>query len=517
MPEGRLGGDSLKGLLEVLIADRQVGRQLEQRRNWDIMRKSFDEQTRSRIKTALPDPIISEQVVRNLRKSPNVYADVVGKLAVVYKHGVRRIIGPDTGDEAANVAWATIERVTGQRTRSPTWNRRGWGLGPIWVYPTVRRGKPRFHQLNPHKMSIVRDPVTGEASAIGWRTGQKRDVIVIVDETSWRYYSTRGDLVRGPEGEREIVHGVTDVDNEGEPALPGAWMRFVDADDDDFWGVTRHTDLRDVTLYACLMMSLKSWIRNTQNRKLPIVKGQTEKIPKRQAMGGNAVFNIPMRNPGDVMVEIKDINSNIEQFHRDIAFEVERVVEPYGVPGHTVTYDLEGGTGEERLAIQHEALSQVRNEQIEFVGRFERRNTHVMSQVLANAAHPLARDLNPKLIAETFHLEVPPLTRVDDPIKIEEHRNLVRKRAAKSEIDFIQEDNPGMSREEATERMLRVVEDRSALATMLKENNLTMGPDGILTSPEMSGAMGTPAREANKLNGKDPNAATTSSDGSAGT
>lgn len=497
MAVGRIHVTDRKRMLEEIFAQ-DAGRKQTQRWLWELMRKRFRDQVVRRIRTALPDPIISGQVIANARTSPNVFLDVTGKLAVVYKHGVTRIVGIDTGDPEANAAVVKVEDMTGQRTRSPTWNRRAWGLGPIWVYPTVRPGSVRYHQMSPHQLSITRDGSTGETSAIGWRTGPKREIAVIVDELTWQYFNRRGERVRGPEGELEVEHGI--VDFASEPTVPGSWLRLDDADDEDFWWVDRHDDLRDVTLYSIMMMSLKSWIRNTQNRKIPVMKGRTDKVAKKQAMGSNAALNINTRTPGEVMIEIHDINSSVEQFHRDIAFEVERVVETYGIPGQAVTYDFDSGAEAERLTVQHDALSQVRQEQVEYVVRFEKRLLHVMAQVLERGAHPLASDLDPDAIAESFHMEVPPLSRVDDPMKIEQWRALVRKRAGKSEIDFIQDDHPGMSREEAMIRMERVVTDRSKLADELAKHSMTMGPDGILTTPELAGAMGTPAREANKDN-----------------
>lgn len=438
-----------------------------------------------------------EQMRRVLTLSINPLVEVTNAVAVVYKQGVRRSLD-DLGDRAEDALRLLLleARVSMQQL---AWNRLAFALGgPVLVVPVVRGDTLQLDTLLPHYYEVARDPddPLGEPLAVAWRAdgadgsraSQLADTVVL-DAQAWWYFRTGG-------GRRELVAVV----DHGLGYVPAATLRLDVPIGSDWKGCsTRNQRLYDGTLDVCVVNTQLNYVRRTQNKKLPLLRGMLDQAAKQQKMDPEMPLVYASPQPGAVDFQALDFNTSPDSFIAHIRWLRSSLIEAYGVPDWAVTFDPSQGAEGERMRVASDGLTEVRNEQIPFVREFEHALVHHMVAVAQALGHPLAGDLPPAdEVAASYRLGIPKLARgFAEPMAEAAFTDWELSKGLTSQLELLRERYPTLDDRQLEALLAANLEAQAAFNDAVTKRNLGMSQSGdVQTAAQAFGAMGPKMRDA---------------------
>lgn len=424
--------------------------------------------------------------------SINLALDITRDVAVVWKHeATRHIRGAGT---RANEAFLELVRETKFSAIAPSWNRQAWFLGPIIVLPVMRSGRMTFDTLLPHFYEVLPDPNDpwGNPLAACWdvATCDPIDVIaygekapkagaVLVDGDSYRYYSVKD---RATEVGRKS-HSL------GE--FPGSALRFDTTHATAWWGCDRNQRLVDATINLGILNAKLGFVRKEQNKKQLVFKGDLGGMPKGQKHDPETAIQADAQNPEVIDIDAVDFDTSPENFIAHANWIIGMEKESFGAERD------EAG----RWIFSHEALTEIRNEQIPYAREFE---ADVWAKTVATAKanrHRLADKLpSPEAVRDGFEVRYEKLSRTfaspseETAYKVHELSHGLIEHA-----DMLATDFPHLSLEERRKMIMAKIEAQGdVFDAMAKRDQRRAGKEEdpkLQTAAQINGAEGPKVRD----------------------
>lgn len=462
------------------LAARRKDRALQRLR---ILQEDFKDSILERIMVTHLDPNIQQRIMRFASVALNPARDITQAVAMSYDLGVRRVLKGAT--EEAQLAFAAVIKETEAATLAPAWNRYAFLLGPTIVVPCVKKGRMALELLRPDSLDLqldTEDPLGTPAAAV-WSAHGGPATYVALDDEAWRYLNDQGQEVMPA-----AVHGLG--------VFPGAVFR-LDHPTDGWWPRNYQERLVDATITIATTYAVMQWVRKSQNKKLLVVTGETEDIPRGQLLDPELALTVPSRVQNATTVGVEDFNTAPDHFLAEIRFTLENVIESVGIPQSAVTYDVAQDGGFMAASFKKERLGHIREAQIPFLDRGEHELWWRVGAMARVSGHPLGRKLPPPdELREMLSVEWPRLKTIDDPLQREQLYREQLKRGGVSPVDMIQEDNPHLTRAECVTLMRSNLGDYAALADELAQRNLVLDlASGIITSAASFGKLGPAVRD----------------------
>lgn len=447
-----------------------------------ILQEDFREQILERIVCTHMDPTVQTRISRFASVALNPARDITQAVAMSYDLGVRRVL--KGAPEEAQLAFAALVKETEAATLAPNWNRYAFLLGPTIVVPCVRRGRIALELLRPDSLDVLPDPEDplGTPAAAVWAAHGGDAAFVALDGDAWHYLNEQGREIR--------------TSRHGLGFFPGAVFR-LDHPTDGWWPRTYQERLVDATITIASTYAVMQWVRKSQNKKLLLVVGETENIPRGQLLDPELALTIESRQQNATTISVEDFTTSPEYFLAEIRFTLENVIGSVGIPQSAVTYDVDKDGGFMAANFKKERLGHLREAQIPFMDRGEHALWPATVAMAQAAGHPLGGKLPPPdEIRDMLAVEWPRLKTIDDPLQREQLYREQLKRGGVSPIDMLQEDRPGLTRAECEALMRSNLGDYAALATELAERNLVLDlASGIITSAASFGKLGPAVRD----------------------
>lgn len=427
------------------------------------------------------DPLISERLAlqffdRGMRDRLNRHvtavfnpgADITRALACVYKNGARRTTGSPTGDKAL----AKINEETFFGILAARLNQYGWFVGPTLEVPCVRNGRLCRDIITPDRYDVILDPddPLGPPIAAGWMWPTAAGMVIrVVDQTHWRDFDPRtNELIA------EQPHGITDP--KGNPLFPGTIWRFdVPTDPADYFSRRRHTRLVDATVEVGAIATIMNWVRKTQNRKLISFFGDLERVSHNNKLDPEVPFVSHYEGEdAPPIISVDDMDIPVANFAEHIMLIYRNQIESFGIPQSQLTFDHnQDGTGVGILEIQHERLSQLRNEQVPFARHAELSSQYRVAETARVNKHPLAKGLpSKKQMWEGIEIEFPELNRIEDPSNLKIFTEFELNRGQTNDALLYQRRHPELTEEECAERVRDNLEKQAEFNEMKASRNL---------------------------------------------
>ena len=283
----------------------------------------------------------------------NPARDITSAVAIAYDSGVRRLLKGASPD--AQAAFSELVKESQAATKAPHWNKYAFFLGPTLVVPCIRKGRLSLDLIRPEVCDIRADPEDpmGTPAAAAWSSSGSA-AFVLLDDTAWRYLDDRGKDTKDPQ-------------EHGYGQFPGAVFR-LDEPVDDWWPRNYQERLVDATITTAYTYAKMQWVRKSQNKKLLMVIGETEGLPKGQVLDPELALTITS-NPQATTVQVADFDSSPQHFLDEIRFTLETIIESYGIPQSAVSYDIGKDGGPLALSIKKERLGHLREAQIPYLTR----------------------------------------------------------------------------------------------------------------------------------------------------
>lgn len=408
--------------LQVLGSDPAKVRAFER---WSVYSEDFAFMVRALIDATHYDEDIKRRIYSHIRTSTNLALDITNWVCNVFKHASASHLDVEDARDSQVDALRALVAESGLYRHARSWNREAFLCGPVTAIPVIRGRKLGFDTLLPHFYTAVdsAEDLWGAPLAVAWdvdpRHGSagflqrhglassygKDTAAVYLDGFAWRYYSRKGAQSFELLGVQE--HGV------GE--FPGATLSLDIAHGGSRWDCDRHQRLIDATITVAAIEATLAFNRKSQNKKLLAMIGQLEGFAKGQTIDPEKPLAGNTHAPEQVAIDIHDFDLDPTRTLKHAEWLIGNTAKSYG-----------GAIVNGEVTFSHEALTELRNEQIPFATEFMR---DLLAKAVATCKaqrHPLYLDLpDPEQVREGLTIKHPPLARsfanVDEQIKWSQH------------------------------------------------------------------------------------------------
>ena len=459
-----------------------------------IFTEDYSDLIEARIDYAWSDSETKIELKKFISLAMNPALDITKQVAVVYKQGVRRFV--DGANEKEQDAVHNALNQSQINRMAPQWNRLAFLLGPVCVIPVVRNKRLTWDTLLPHFYDIVRDEKDpmGPPKAVAWtlsssdELSQKSDTVVL-DGKSWRYYKTTDGQVRL----------VDEVDHKT-GVFPGSILRFDTPLDSDWWGAARNQRLVHGTVDVGVINAVLNFVRKSQNHKLLTIIGKLANVPQGQKKDPEHALVANKRQGEPLEIQALDFDTDPENFVKHIRFIYEQLIESFGIPGHSVTFDAGSGSGSpaERLRMSHEGLTELRNEQIPYAREFEHDLVSKATRMMRAMNHPMAPDLpKDEDMDDGYRIEFAELARAfNDPMAEANYIDWQLRTGQTSVPRLLRQKNPTLSPTQTKALLDEILEEQSEWHDKVTKRNMGLdGEENIETAAQAFGKQGPKVRD----------------------
>lgn len=466
-----------------------------------ILRGDFEDLVARKVDLTHYDATLRSRLKRHLDVSINVGRDITTAVACVYKLSARRTLRK--ASRAKREALAELNKHRRIDTIAPELNRTAFLVGPTLEVPIATPRGVRSAIITPDRYDASLDPLDPFGPPIRvaytWPNDEGELEIIVLDEDSRTRYTAKGELIGTEE------HGI--VDANGDPMLPATvWRSEHPTDFFDWWCWRRHLRLVHATVNCAVVHTQMGFVRKTQNKKFTTFFARLSNFPKNQLIDAERPLGKDLDSSEPTpQFDVHDFDTPVENFIQHIMFEYRTQIEAFGIPQSSLTFDFghDGGTPAASLAIQHERLAQLRNEQIPHMREAEARSQYVAAAVAARAG---MTDLEPEEVADRFAVEFPELNRIDEPDRLHAWWDWQIGRGQKTEIDIRQSTHPEETDEESKAAVMANLEAQADLNEFKASRRLNTD-QRMESEPEATGAMRSdPQPEESDTDGRDPSA-----------
>lgn len=452
--------------LQVLGSDPAKVRAFER---WSVYSESFAFMVRSLIDATHHDDDVKKRIYSHIRTSTNLALDITNWVCNVFKHAGASHIGIEGARDSQVEALRSLVVESGLYRHARSWNREAFLCGPVTAIPVIRGSKLGFDILLPHFYSAAdsAEDLWGAPLAVAWDVDPRRGsagflqhhglasaygtdtAAVYLDGFAWRYYGRKG-ATKALELLGVQEHGV------GE--FPGATLSLDIAHGGSRWDCDRHQRLIDATVTVAATEAILNFVRKSQNKKLMTMIGQLEGFAKGQTVDPEKPLVGATRSPQSVDIQVLDFDLDPTRTLKHAEWLISNTAKSYG-----------GTVVNGEVTFSHEALTELRNEQIPFATEFLR---DLLSKAVATCKaqrHPLYLDLpDPEQVREGLTIKHPPLARsfanVDEQIKWSQYalsRGLYRFE------DLLRPSMPEASADELTDHIVANLEAQAPIIEMM--------------------------------------------------
>lgn len=466
-------------------------------RKWDILIGNVRPHAEKRLYGQYTSDVAREGTRAQISRTFNPAADIVGKACQVYKAGIKRRVSGVS--KAKNKALTQLYREARAGAMGPDWNREGYFVGPDTVVPHVRSGRMTLQTVLPHRRVPVLDEADpcGKPLAVAYEASRDGEycLIVVVDQHSTSTYGVAG-------GQIERVGQSLPNSSLLEDCQPFAELRFdTPRDPCDYDSSWRHQRLADGTIDCVVVAAVMGHVRKTQNKQLLYLQGALDSLLKGQNLGDpdKPVFIPTPTGQENAMTFGKlDFDQPIENFVGHARFLYAAMAESTGVPAMIST------EGPIDLQFAYDGLSELRDEQIQFVEEFERELCLAMVMAAVDGGHPVALEL-PTLeeVKKGFTIQLGKMSRrLADPMAEQQTLDWEVRHGLISVLDLLAKRFPDLDDEALTKKLKETLEINTQYWDMMARTNMA-GSDQGGVSVDPSGKAVTVA-QANGAKGGRP-------------
>lgn len=433
---------------------------------------------------------VKQNISRRIKRTFNVLLQIARRVCVVYKQPpVRMLKG---APKSAQDAWALLMRESQIATKMQDVEKRVFAANVDIIVPVVfddpsGRGKRlRYDELLPHCTEVYTNdhfPMgPPDVAVYTVKSGNEFDGqplrTAALDSYAVRYYDQRDRLVR--------------TEPHGAGIFPGVPFR-LEHPIDDWWCSHRGAGVVEATIEGAHLLARLDWVRNGQDRYREVMASEQLARISTQVAGAEGPLEIPV-NPDEFRYDVYDVNTAITNHQEHIKLYLHQAAESVGIPSVLVDFDFTTGntanTNPQAAAAQHAALADLRNQHIEWYREAERELAWRTALVLQGSGHPLAEDLPPDMVAETFEIEFPELTFVESPqarIAVAKEKIAV---GLSSTIREYQREHPSLTFQEAEAEVIKIAEEEGRLNELYIRNNWPRGSAEKKTLAQAQGEQG---------------------------
>lgn len=433
---------------------------------------------------------VKRAINSHVKTTFNVLLQITRRVCVVYRQPpVRRLKG---APQASQDAWAAVMREAEMSTRMKSVERHVFAVNVAIVMPVVYedpagRGKRlRYDELLPHCTEVQtyeQDPMgSPQTATFSIRSGSDFDGdplrTAVVDDSAIRYYDKHD----------RIIGGATVNHDAG--VFPGVGFR-LDHPVDDWWSSTLGSGVVQATKESAHLAARLDWVRFGQDRYKEIMAAEDLQRISQQTAGAEGPLEIPLA-PGSFSYQALNVIASIDEHVKHLRLYLHQAADLVGVPATLVDFAAFGvdAATPQSQATQHAALASLRSEHIEWYRRGEHELAWRTALVLQGMRHPLAPLLSPEMVADTFEVEYPDLTYVEDP-QTRVTVSVARVQAGlSSTIREYQREHPELTFEQAKTQVIAIAEEEGELNELYIRNNWPRGAAGKQTLAQAQGAEG---------------------------
>jgi hypothetical protein len=416
----------------------------------------------ARICRIYTDENIRTEILPHVSTTRNLQKETTDRVAIVYERPPSRSLR-DLEDESAFLDSYRDARID---TLAEKWNRYAFFLGVVHVIPRYERGRLVFVTVTPDSADMIFDPETDEPAILIYNCRAHGATFVAVDSERWVWYDRNLEILYQEE------HKVG--------AVPWVQFRIQEPPEFDYWDRGAGQDLYEETLDAGRVNAHANWVRLNWSKKLTTFhSGENVKTPENQNLGANQ----PVRTTGDGVSElaVHETIVPIDGFRDELIEKESSVLRAYGLQIKDET---------------PEALIKIRNRQIKHFEQAETELAVRVGAVLRSAGKIRATEDE---IRASFRCRFARMSNADHPKD--------RAETAKAELELglidpysnFQDENPGVTYEEARDYVLANVESRAEFYRAWIENNMPLDPaNDLRTAAQINGAIGGKSKFGNE-------------------
>lgn len=467
---------------------------------WQILREKHDFLVKKRIQGWWNDQDTKQEIERFITLSINPALEIVRALVVTHRRPPLRTI--EGIEEAQSKAFRKLLTQARLDQHAEAWSQAAWYVGPTIVVPVVRGHRMTWDTLLPHFYDIVRDPEdpTGPPVAAAWRLrGQDADLgmfrsagpktgkadSVVLDGMSWRYYRT------SDAGKAELLEEIPHELG----FFPGALLRFDVPLDDDWYSSNQHERLTAGTIDIATLNTKMSYVRKTQDRKVPYIIGAIDQVAKRQKLDPEVAMIFRTEVAAQLTLGALDFETNPDGFIKHIDFLYQGLVRGYA---QQAVVNMEG-TGP-RITIGHESETELRSQQVPHAREFEHDLAVKVVAVARALKHPDAGDLpTVEQVRDGFRVRFPKLARsMANPKDQREQTEWEWTHGMSDPLEALAEQFPGLGEAELWKILEARLKRLARWHQMVTSRDFGMKPSQAMqTVAQMFGRMGPAVRDAN--------------------
>lgn len=450
--------------------------------------EDFGQLVKGKIRNTFEDSETIARINRFVTTRINLGKDIAKAVAVVYKHGARRVVQDASTEEQE--AWSRWLRQLTFDARALEFNRLAFLCGPVLTVPTPRGGRMTIDRFVPHQYEVIQDdddPI-GRPRAAAWTVANpdpsktNESITVVLDSEAWYFLNPQMRPARAP-----IVHGLG--------YFPGEVMRLDDPID-EWWSPTWNDRLREATVDAAFWETLLDWTRKSQNKKLYHAIGQITGI--QQKLDPEYPVLLDGKGAAAADVGVDDFDTSPENFITHIRHVVDGIERAYGVRVH-----INSDASAIEVSIAHDRLNELRNEQTPFCRRWD--------HGFAAKASAMARRFRIRgwlelpstdAVMESYAVEYPELDRTDDPLRKQQIEDWNLKRGLISHIDLAHRQRPELTRAQAKDWLFENIDEQAEVIARLTKRDQSLEPTDdapdIETPAQQFGRRGPEVRDGNR-------------------
>jgi len=428
---GLLDDGQIKELVGRTRRHRSDSRKSAQALRDRLLRSKHTDDIREYIRTLYVSKDLAKRVNNFVSRTANPFADIVRQVVQLYKSGaIRRIDGVSKEQQAAFDALVLESRID---VLAQGWAETGYGVGPQFVLPVVRRESLRLLAPPPQSSDIVLDALdpTSDPVALAYPSGARS--VVVVDAEATRTFDLDANGGVDEDEDLRIEHQAKD--------MPAAALRFTPArEDSDWWDCDINGRLQDGALVVGHWAAKLGLVRKGQGGKLLGVTGPLGSLARGQTAGDpEGPILIPTDSTDDVdgavppKVETHDFDTDPANNLRHIRAITEWMAESTGVQVQVET----NGADQWDYSWNYDALAELRTGLMFWAMLWERQLWTFAVAVAKAQKHPLASKLPSREQVEAgFFLDLPPLHRkFSDPLQEQKHWDWLISRGCASFLD----------------------------------------------------------------------------------
>ncbi len=449
------------------------GRRASAARKLAIYREAHLELVNAKIDQMLGGGQVAADIRRFSSRSPNVLKAVTDAIAVAYRSGCTRSLRGVTPDVAR--AFADCVDESGITRKAAGINAAAWVAGPHFVSPYMSsRGRLALDVVGPDRLDAEMD---GEdVQRVLWQQG---GAYVMLDASGWSYFDSNGEPSGG-----DVSHAVGRC-----PAVP-----FVCFDGGpDFWAMSAHTGLADVTLLAAYKIAWMLYARQVSGIPQTTIFADIEKTPPGQVLGHPVA---PLVLPPEAKVQV-DASRVVraEDFLSEIAALLTMAVSAEGLPPGAVTLTANNSDwGNLAISAEGPRLAAHRDRQVPHLLHSERDLWPVVCDFVRGSTHKHARILPPgDEVRDMLRVEFPDLSTPKEQLERIAVMQAGLPFGLSSPVDVPLAARPELTRDEVDETQRQNLQTYIARIAPLVERNIpgqAPAANGHQTIPQQQGREG---------------------------